>query len=232
MFEGQAPRASKTLGSASRGRASGARRRSRRCLARRSIGRFARVAELVVAVVGDEGLLLGAFQRASTVPLVGPGATMSRRGSGGPEVHVGPGTVYVGLALANPGALVPCDERRIVNRYVRPLLRALTRTGSLAHAFGRDWVSVAHRPAAWVGFGHDATTRRTLFEAFVAVRTPFARTERGSFRGHAPATLEAIAGKAIDPEAIALAVVDAYRPTSCRGRTTPLGPTRDRTSLG
>jgi len=168
---------------------------------------LAHAAELWVAVAGEDALLAGAFQRGGGLPRTWP---LLRRGSGGPEVLVGSGTVHVALALAHPGALVPCDERRIVNRSVRPLLRALTKTARLAHFFGRDWVSVAHRPAAWVGFALDAGTRRTLFEAFVAVRTPFAIAERASFLGKPQGTLEVIAGTALDPQRIADAVVDAY----------------------
>jgi hypothetical protein len=164
-------------------------------------------AELAVSIVGDDALLVGAFQRGAGLPEAAP---LLRRGSGGPEVHVGAGSVHVALALAHPAALVPCDEKRIVNRYVRPLLRGLARTGSLAHFFGRDWVSVEHRPAAWVGFAHDATTRRTLFEAVVAVRAPFAVTQRASFLGKAHGTLESIRGEAVDPARVASAVVDAY----------------------
>jgi hypothetical protein len=137
-----------------------------------------------------------------------------RRGSGGPEVRIGPATVHIALALAHPGALVPCDEKRIVNRCVRPLLKAVTRVGALAHFFGRDWVSVAHRPAAWVGFAHDATTQRTVFEAFVAVRAPFhdeARDgPRPSLLGKEPGTLEGITGKAVDPHALVEAIARAY----------------------
>jgi hypothetical protein len=120
----------------------------------------------------------------------------------------------VALALAHPGALVPCDEKRIVNRAVRPLLRALTRAGHMAHYFGRDWVAVAHRPVAWVGFAHDASTRRTLFEGFVAVRTPFAIAERASFLGKPHATLETAGApggaRAVDSARIAGAIADAY----------------------
>jgi hypothetical protein len=159
--------------------------------------------ELWVAVASDEARVLGAFQRA-------PVASLVRRGSGGPDVLVGPGTVHVALALAHPASLTSCDEKRIVNRYVRPLLRALTATGSPAAFFGRDWISVSKQPAAWVGFGHDQATRRTLFEAFVAVASPFASTARTSFRGKAPGTLESIAGHAVDPDRLAKAVVDAY----------------------
>jgi hypothetical protein len=166
-------------------------------------------AELCVDVAGDEAVLLGAFQRwheiatAASMPLF-------RRGSGGPEVRVGPGTVHVALVLSHPGALTPCDEKRIVNRSVRPLLRALTKTVTLAHFFGRDWISVAHRPAAWVGFAHDSATRRTLFEGFVAVRTPFTLRQRPSFLGKPHGTLEAITGRTLDAERVAGAIVDAY----------------------
>lgn len=135
---------------------------------------------------------------------------------------LGEGTVHVALALAHPGAIVPCDERRIANRHVRPLLRALTKSfprdrrapgapsGAQAHFFGADWVDMLHRPVAWVGFAHDAASRRTLFEAFVAVRTPFAGGGRPAFRGKAPATLEELAGATLDPHRIADAIVEAY----------------------
>jgi hypothetical protein len=171
-----------------------------------------RSAELSIAVARDPLVLLGAFQRAAGLGIA-DGTPLARRGSGGPEVRVGPGTVHVALALESPGSLVPCDEKRIVNRHVRPLLRALTRaggTGAVAHFFGRDWVSLAHRPVAWVGFAHDATSRRTLFEAFVAVRTPFAISERASFRGQGPATLESLAGAAVDEARLIQAIADAY----------------------
>jgi hypothetical protein len=163
---------------------------------------------LWVAQIPDDAVMLGAFQRATHG---GAFAALPahRRGSGGPTVRVGPGTLHVALSLAHPAALAGGDEKRIVNRSVRPLLRALTRAGHLASFFGRDWVSVQHRPVAWVGFSHDATTRRTVFEAFVAMRAPFA--EGGaSLLGKAPASLEELAGTAIDPRRIADAVVQAY----------------------
>lgn len=172
-----------------------------------------RDAEVCVSVVADDALVLGAFERATGAPRDASPGPLLRRGSGGPTVRVGPGTVHVAVALAHPGVLVPCDEKRIVNRTVRPLLRALSRVGRLAHYFGRDWVAVAHRPVAWVGFGHDATTRRTLFEAFVAVRTRFAPAERASFLGKAQATLEDVGGAGapdVDPARLAAAVLEAY----------------------
>jgi hypothetical protein len=44
--------------------------------------------------------------------------------------------------------------------------------GHLAHYFGRDRVVVAHQPVGWVGFAHDAASRRTTFEALVYVNEP------------------------------------------------------------
>jgi hypothetical protein len=166
-------------------------------------------AELWVAVARDEACVLGAFERgpASRARSDSP---VTRRGSGGPTVIVGSGTIHVVLSLSQPGALVACDQARIVNRYVRPVLRALSRNGTLAHFFGRDWVSVAKQPVAWVGFGHDATTRRSVFEAFVGVRSPIATTPRASFRGKQPGTLESIAGRELDATRIANGIIDAY----------------------
>ena len=157
--------------------------------------------ELWVAVASEPGVLLGAFQR--TQGLEGQGL-LRRRGSGGPEVRVAPGSVHVLLSLSTPAALVPCDEKRIVNRHVRPLLRALTRTGHLAHYFGRDWVSVAGQPVAWVGFAHDATTRRTAFEALVAIGAPFAVRARESLRGKDAGVVD------VEPSRLVGAIVEAY----------------------
>ena len=125
-------------------------------------------------------------------------------------MRIGPGTIHIALALSHPGALVPCDEGRIVNRSVRPLLRGLTKAGSLAHFFGRDWVSVGHRPVGWVGFAHDSGSRRTVLEAFVAVQTPFALDQRPSFLGKAHGTLDAVAGRAVSAQRIADAIVESY----------------------
>lgn len=157
---------------------------------------LARPAELTVAIATDDVVLAGAFQREP--------ATAYRRGSGGPEVRLAPGSVHVLLSLATPSALVPCDAKRVVNRSVRPLLRALTKTGHLAHYFGRDWVSVAGRPVAWAGFAHDATSQRTTFEAVVAVGAPFALRDRESLRGREPSIVD------VDPARLVDAIAAAY----------------------
>jgi len=167
-------------------------------------------AELTVATLSGEAIVLGAFQRPGDVdPAVSGGLPVLRRGSGGAAVRVGPGTIWVNLALARPDALVPCEPSKLLNRYVRPLLKALGRSGAPASYFDRDWVAVAHRPAAMVAFAHDATTGACAFHAFVAVTTPFALGDRASYRGKSPGTLADLVGKS-DPAPIAAAIAEAY----------------------
>ncbi len=169
-------------------------------------------AELSVTEMVAEASVLGAFQRRVDAP---PGAVLARRVSGGALVRAGAGTLHVALALTNPATLVACAPRTILNRYVRPLLRALTRCGAPASYFGRDWISVAHRPAASVGFAHDAGTGRTVFEAFVAVRGTFSEP-RASFLGKPPGSLESACERVFDAGDVARAIVDAYRTASDR----------------
>lgn len=166
---------------------------------------------LAIGSPSDEAVVLGAFQRASELG-EGAGARALRRGSGGGAARVGPGTVWLQLSLARPDALVECTPDKLLNRYVRPLLRALTRAAGVPVSyFGRDWISAAHRPVALVGLAHEATTNRALFEAVVAVSTPLSVGDRPSFLGKAPATLDEIAGRALHPDRVVEAVVDAYR---------------------
>jgi hypothetical protein len=164
-------------------------------------------AELTVVEITTEATVVGAFQRHHGLP---SGGERTRRISGGPFVTVGPGTLHVLLRLARPAALVPCDPRRLVNRYVRPLLRALTKSGALTHYFGREWISAAHRPVGEVGFAHDSRTGRAVFEAFVAVSYPFAPAGRGSFLGKEPGTLASVVGRAFDVHSVAERVLEAY----------------------
>jgi hypothetical protein len=164
-------------------------------------------AELTVTQITTDATVVGAFQRHHG--LEGAGERV-RRISGGPFVTVGPGTLHVLLALAQPSSLVACDPRRIVNRYVRPLLRALAKSGALTHYFGREWISTAHRPVGQVGFAHDSRTGRAVFEAFVALSYPFAPPGRSSFRGKEPTTLERAMERALDRDVVAGRIFAAY----------------------
>lgn len=170
-------------------------------------------AELVVGVPSDEALILGSMQRFSEVALAGIEPTMlvTRRGSGGAEVNIGPGTVWIQLALSSPSVLVPCEPDRLINRYVRPLLKAITKVGAVAHYFDRDWVSACGSPVAAVSFGHDTTTGRAVVEAFVSVTTPFSVRHRASFLGKSPRTLRELrVHHEVDAPRLADAIIDAY----------------------
>jgi hypothetical protein len=166
--------------------------------------------ELTLSRLTDEATVLGAFQRPHGLPHRAKQAPVLTRGSGGPFVTVGRGTLHVLLALSHLSALVPCDPARIINRHVRPLLRALTKSGALAHYFGRDWISVGHRPVAEVGFAHDSASGRATFEAFVAVTTPFAPAGRRSFMGKEPGTLTSVTGRAFDLTELAELIARSY----------------------
>ena len=162
-------------------------------------------AELVVAVPADEAIAIGAFQRSADAGA--SGRPVFRRASGGAALKLGRGTVFVQLALARVDALVACAPDQLLNRYVRPLLAALTRAaGKPARYFGRDWIAVGGRPVAAVAFGHDAEARSAVFEAVVSATEPvFVDPVRGSFRGKEQATLDT------DPARVAAAVAEAYR---------------------
>lgn len=194
-------------------------------------------AELVVASLAGEGTVYGATQRACDAPAA-PGERWSRS-SGGHAVRAGEGTLYVGLALARPGALVACEPPRLFNRYVRPVLKALGRSGALAHYFDRDWISVGHRPVAALGLAHDAGSQRALVEVFVALTRPFAVDPTGAtFAGKAPATVVEAAGREIPARALSEGIAAAFgeafghavvphEPARGAPRPPPLGPEWD-----
>ncbi len=173
-------------------------------------GKLAGDAELSVHSLSGEALVLGAFQRATKGSEKDDPRPLVRRVSGGPTIAVGEGTIYLVLALDRPEALTSCDAAKLVNRYVRPLLRALTKLGATAHYFGRDWLSVMHRPAGEVVFAHDSSTGRSVVEAFVAVSTPFELAPRESFLGKEPGTLEGITKRHFEITTVIDATIAAY----------------------
>ena len=117
-------------------------------LSRSSLGRsLTHDAELLLAEPADTAIVLGALQRVSEIAGDIDGSeALVRRGSGGAEARVSPGMLWMQLALARPSALCACEPVRLLNRYVRPLLRALAKVGALAHYFDRDWISTSKRP--------------------------------------------------------------------------------------
>lgn len=165
-------------------------------------------AQLVVTAALGTAHLVGAFE-----PWGGEtegGIPAFRRGTGGATVTLHPGDVYLGLSLRDPAALVACDAPRLLNRYVRPLLRALSTFGTKASYFGRDWVSAGKRPVAAVAFGYDEVSQRSLVEAFVGVDAPFADRPWPSFAGADAASLCELHRAPCQPDDVVRAVAAAY----------------------
>ncbi|MEO8874969.1 MAG: hypothetical protein ABI461_05230 [Polyangiaceae bacterium] len=172
-------------------------------------GALSAPAELWTSIVEGDAVLLGAFQR--TCEIDATSRVLLRRASGGPAIALGSGTIHMALALENSATLTACDPPRLVNRYVRPLLRALASLGEKAAYFGRDWVSVHHRPAAWVGFAHDSITKRAVFEAVIGVRARWSvDRNRASFLDKSEITIEEAIGHALDPSVVAEVIAAEY----------------------
>ena len=145
--------------------------------------------ELRIGFPSEAALVLGAFQRSCEAPE----ATL-RRPSGGGVVRVGPGTLWMQLALTLED--VPADK--LLNRHVRPLLKALTKVATKPVSyFGRDWISMAHHPVGFVGFAHDASKGEGMLEAVIAIDEPFVPSPRASFVGKTPETMNVDRARAL-----------------------------------
>jgi hypothetical protein len=112
---------------------------------------------LAASLVEGPAVVLGAVQRAGRVVDLAAcaerGALVLRRATTGTAVFVGARAVVWTLALPHVAALVPdAAPRTLLNRNVRGFLKGFARAGAVAHYFGREWLSVRHRPAAVVGF--------------------------------------------------------------------------------
>lgn len=168
-------------------------------------------ARLAVATFAEDELVLGAFERRASATISAGSRRVSWRVSGGRALLAGPGSLHVRLALPHASALVgDADVPRLVNRHVRPLLRALTRLGATATYLGRDFVTVGRRPAGWVGFAHHAASGRAAFEAIVGVSHAFADAADARWGGHAPWTLEAAVGREVDVAEVERAISAEY----------------------
>ncbi len=171
---------------------------------------------VVRALRGGEPLLsVGAFDRASRLgaqhlEAPEPRPAIVGRGSGGIPVHFDLDSLWIGLAMESTTAFTDATPATLVNRHVRPLLRALAREKVPASYGGRDWIASVKTPVAWVGFQHDARTQRAAFEAVVALRKPFASAERVAFLGKTPLALDAVAGRTVDPLVLRNSVIEAY----------------------
>lgn len=163
---------------------------------------------VATATIEGDGILRGAFE-SNTRSEDGP---IYRRASGGRSVRLSHGCVYVALALPTPTAAGPdVNGGNLLNRLLRPLLRALTGEGALAHYFGRDWIAVAKRPAGTVSFAHQRGSGRTVVEAFLGISQSVALSPaHPSYLGKLPDSIERLAGRPLLEERVAERIAHAY----------------------
>ncbi|WP_437962508.1 hypothetical protein WME76_45535 (plasmid) [Sorangium sp. So ce119] len=111
---------------------------------------------LAASLVDGPAVVLGAAQRAGRVvdlaACAARGAPVLRRATTGTAAFLGGRGVVWTLALPHVAALAPdATARTLLNRNVRGFLRGFARAGAPAHYFGREWISLQHRPAALLG---------------------------------------------------------------------------------
>jgi hypothetical protein len=128
-------------------------------------------AVLYGASLTGDAVALGLWQRAASA-LNGDTAAsrhvrVVRRSTGGPTVCASEGVVYFALALRHASVLMSCPKDRVLNRNVRGFLGGLSLGGEPAHYFGREYLSVARRPAALVAWDRLADGR-VLIEVFAS----------------------------------------------------------------
>lgn len=178
---------------------------------------FSSTPQLWIDPIDTPQICLGAFQRAASAVVPQP-LPLSRRLSGGPALWLAPPALHLLLTLPSPSALVPdADPHRLLNRHVRPLLRALSLLRAPAHYGGRDWVSVQRHPAVWIGFAHDASSGACAFEAFLPLDQPFAllpplapARSLDPFLQKTPLGLRAAAGRDLSLDELSDALARAY----------------------
>lgn len=163
---------------------------------------------VATATIEGDGIVRGAFE-SNTRSEDGP---IYRRASGGRSVRLSAGCVYIALALPHPSAAgADVNGSNLLNRLLRPLLKALTGEGALAHYFGRDWIAVQKRPAGTVAFAHQRGGGRTVVEAFLGISQSVALApSHPSYLGKVPDCIERLAGRPLLDERVAERIAHAY----------------------
>jgi hypothetical protein len=148
---------------------------------------------MMVSRVADGSLRLGAFE--PTPALVFSDGTPPRRRmtSGGPvSLH---DALILTVQVSSISQVLPCQPPQFLNRYVRPILRALSACGVHAAYFGRDWIAArdsasgTHHPIALLATGHDRASGRARVDCFIGLSEPVIPlfdSERASFQGKHP----------------------------------------------
>lgn len=105
---------------------------------------------IACSLVEGPAVVLGARQRRSAVTVF---PEVVRRRTTGTAAWIGRRALWCSLALPAADSLYSdATLATLLNRNVRPWLRGFTRSGISAAYFGREWIAVAHRPAAVLGY--------------------------------------------------------------------------------
>lgn len=177
---------------------------------------------IAASVVIGPAVVLGAAQRAGRVVDLDACARASlrvlRRATTGTAAYLGGRSIVWTLALPDVAALIPdASPRSLLNRNVRGFLRGFRAAGAVAHYFGREWISVAHRPAALLGFDV-AEGGEVLIEVLAgfddSIRLPdelAAEEERAidRWQGKSPASLASLARADQSPTGFARCVLES-----------------------
>lgn len=176
---------------------------------------------LAASLVEGPAVVLGAAQRAGRVvdlaACAGRGALVLRRATTGTAVFAGARAVVWTLALPHVAALMPdATPRTLLNRNVRGFLKGFSRAGALAHYFGREWLSVRHRPAAVLGVdvARDGAVLLEVwagYDAPTAIPAELAAPEERSidrWLGKSPAALVEVLPAELGLEDLARVVMD------------------------
>jgi len=169
-------------------------------------------AVLVGARLEGDSVVLGEWQRAGDAvrrdAVESTGSELLRRRTGGPTTVGGDGIYYAALALRHASVLMSCPPDRVLNRNVRGVLGGLSASGTPAHYFGREWLSVDRRPAALATWDR-LDDGRVLLEFFVGVDRTFVlpprlagypKRKQKRFLGKKPVTLAEAWDQEVDGE--------------------------------
>ncbi|EYF04412.1 lipoyl protein ligase domain-containing protein [Chondromyces apiculatus] len=174
------------------------------------------------SVVEGPAILLGAAQRAGRVVDLGrcaaAGIPVMRRATTGTAVYLGQRGVMWALALPHVAALAPdATARTLLNRNVRGFLKGFGRAGAIGRYFGREWISVKHRPAAVLAV-ETAPDGAAVLEVWAGYEVPAALPEAvlapeeqavDRWLGKAPAALVEVLPAGTSIEALLRACMDA-----------------------
>jgi hypothetical protein len=147
---------------------------------------------ITIVRIADGSLRIGAFEPTPELGAANGNARRRMTGGGTTSLH---DALILTVQVSSIAQVFPCQPPQFLNRYVRPVLRALTSCGVHAAYFGRDWIAArdpasgTHHPVALLAAAHDCASGRACIECFIGLKEPVIPrfdSERPSFQGKTP----------------------------------------------